>query len=340
MGRPIVTSVPLFSTRSSRAQVRVLRGVAFRALSQWRIQPAGLRLAYHGYNTTFRVADGDGRLYALRLAVNHRKPAEHTRAEMAWLTALSADTDLLVPTPIATADGRLAADVTVPGLEGAVSATLFGWLPGTLLERCAEPSHLIAAGRAMAVMHDHARHWAMPTDASLPAASEPWQPDQPFLDVIHPLLDDDRRSVFEAAVVPVRAAHAEVDGSGIAQALHADLHLANMKWHRGRLSVLDFDDAVWGVPAHDLAISIYYLRPRQALVDALLEGYASRAEAPPLSPQSLEALLAARNLLLVDDCCGRRAPTSWPCCRSTSRTRRSSSGTSSPLVSSVTTCPA
>ncbi len=35
--------------------------------------------------------------------------------------------------------------------------------------------------------------------------------------------------------------------------LHADLHLGNAKWSRGRLSVFDFDDCVIGVPMHDLA---------------------------------------------------------------------------------------
>lgn len=296
-----MTTPTPFSALSARSQVRVLRDVAADALRHWSVGEARLRLVYHGYNTTFRVADSAGRAFALRLSVNHRKSPGATLAEMSWLTALASQTDLAVPAPFRTEQGALTADVEVPGLHGRVSAALFGWLPGTALDRIAQPRHVVEVGRAMAELHRHARQWRMPHGASLPRIADFWRPDRPFLDVEHPLLDAGRRSVFEAAVGPVREAHSQVDAGGTPMALHADLHLANAKWGRSGLSVLDFDDAVWGVPAHDLAISTYYLRPRQQLVDALFEGYASNGTLPDLQPHHLEALLAARNLLLVDE---------------------------------------
>ncbi|MBU6315064.1 MAG: phosphotransferase [Acidobacteria bacterium] len=290
-----------FSALSARSQVRVLRSVAADTLRHWSLGETRARLVYHGYNTTFRVVDSGGRAFALRLSVNHRKTPGAVLAEMSWLTALSSQTDLTVPAPVRTEQGALTVDTEVPGLDGPVSAALFGWLPGVALDRIAEPRHVVEVGRAMAELHRHARQFRMPRGASLPRIADFWRPDRPFLDLEHPLLDAGRRSVFMAAVVPVREAHAQVDAAGTPMALHADLHLANAKWGRNGLVVLDFDDAVWGVPAHDLAISTYYLRPRQPLVDALFEGYASNGTLPELQPRHLEALLSARNLLLVDE---------------------------------------
>lgn len=301
MGVPVVSGQREFSTLSARTQVRMLRAVAAEALERWPLVVERIRLVYHGYNTTFRVVDARGRSFALRLSVNHRKPQASVEAEMAWLAALSRDTELSLPAPVAAVDGSLTVRASVPGLPEPIAAALFTWLPGTALDRIAEPRHVLQMGRAMAVLHRHASDWALPEGASLPYIGEFWAHGHPFLDVEHPLLDPARRALFEEAAAVVRVAHAEVDSSGRAIPLHADLHLANAKWHRGVLSVLDFDDAVTGVPAHDLAISSYYLRPRQPLVDALFEGYASEAEIPALAPAHLEALLSARNLLLVDE---------------------------------------
>jgi len=290
-----------FSSLAARTQVRILRAVAAEALSDWPLVVERVRLVYHGFNTTFRVLDAQGRSFALRLSVNHRKPQASVVAEMSWLDALARDTDLSLPAPVATRDGSLIARASVPGLTEPIAVALFSWLPGVALDGIAQPSHVVQLGRAMASLHRHASEWSMPEGASFPYVGEFWAPDRPFLDLEHPLLFADRRALFDEAAGVVRAAHAVVDASGRPMPLHADLHLSNAKWHRGVLSVLDFDDAVTGVPAHDLAITSYYLRPRQHFVDALFEGYASEAELPRLAPEHLEALLSARNLLLVDE---------------------------------------
>ncbi len=85
------------------------------------------------------------------------------------------------------------------------------------------------------------------------------------------------------------------------QPLHADLHVWNLKWHRGRLAVFDFDDSGIGVPAQDLAISAYYLRDNAAQEAALLEGYQELRSLPPFTSEQYEAMVASRNLVLLND---------------------------------------
>jgi Ser/Thr protein kinase RdoA (MazF antagonist) len=94
---------------------------------------------------------------------------------------------------------------------------------------------------------------------------------------------------------------ARIDGGRSRQPIHADVHPWNVKWSRGRLSVFDFDDSGLGFPVQDLAVSTFYLRPQDDLVDALREGYASVAELPLVSADDFEALVAQRSLLLLND---------------------------------------
>ena len=83
--------------------------------------------------------------------------------------------------------------------------------------------------------------------------------------------------------------------------LHADLHGGNLKWHRGALAVFDLDDAGFGVPALDLAISTFYLRAgAPGVEEALRRGYAELRDLPEVSEEQFEALVASRQLLLAN----------------------------------------
>lgn len=85
------------------------------------------------------------------------------------------------------------------------------------------------------------------------------------------------------------------------QPLHADLHIWNLRWYRGRLAVLDFDDSGIGVPVQDLAIAAYYLRDNAEQEAALLEGYQEMRPLPDFTTDQYEAMVASRNLVLLND---------------------------------------
>lgn len=290
-----------FADLSARRQQARLRPAALEVLRHWPIEVANVRLLMHGYNTTYRVDTAAGERFALRLDVNHRKPVEELRAEMAWLSALAHDTDLVLPVPQLTVDGGHTAAVFVPAVGANLEAALFSWLPGTDLSRRATPHMLGELGRVMAALHTHAERWQLPPGASLPSADRYWAPGHPLFVSGHHELTPQRVELFRSVAARVSDVHAQLAATAAPIVLHADLHLANAKWHRGRLAVFDFDDALVGVRAHDLAISTYYLRPRTELIDALFEGYAAVRPLPALRDDQLEVLLAARNLLLAHE---------------------------------------
>lgn len=285
---------------TARTQANRLRALAARALPAWGLEDASLRLLHHGYNTTFRVDAPDGRRFALRVNVIPTKTEAHLRAEVAWLAALSAETGLGVPTPQRTRDGEWAARVASPDHGRDLPLVLFSWLEGRNIGFRPLPPQARAVGEAMAVLHDHATTWRPPEDAALPLFDDVLT-DLPNRLGDHPALDADARAVLTEAYARAQELQDRAFAAGEIIPLHADLHGGNLKWHDGRLSVFDFDDAGLGVPALDLAIAVYYLRDDAALEDALREGYAGVRPLPKVSAEIFEGMVAGRNLLLVAD---------------------------------------
>lgn len=260
-----------------------------------------IRLLTHGFNTTFRVDTAEGERFALRIAVNSRRAPEHLRAEVAWLGALARDTDLRLPVPQHSTSGEVIVDRWCEVLGRSTPSVLFSWLPGPDLGDRARPEQIRAAGRATAVLHAHAAEWRLPDDAALPSiASILMETPNRFGDDL-PLLTDAVRAVIDESFRAIQGHFdALLDGVPL-QPLHADLHTWNLKWWQGELEVFDFDDSGLGAPAQDLAISTYYLRDDDRLVDALLDGYTAERALPSFTDEQFEAVVASRNLVLLND---------------------------------------
>jgi Ser/Thr protein kinase RdoA (MazF antagonist) len=290
-----------FGGRSYLSQVSVLRQAALVALAEYPLRVARVRLLLHAYNTTFRVDTTDGRRFALRLNTGSRKTAQGLRAEMSWLAALALDTDLRIPVPLRTNDGRLFTEVHSAAFGRPLPAAVFGWLPGPDLEDDARPEQLFVAGRAMATLHAHAEQWSLPADATLPLLDTILLDIPDHLHDPHPQLTPARERLVHSAFDHIGRVLVDLPTDQPRHVLHADLHLGNMKWHRGRLAVFDFDDCGIGLPVQDLAISSYYLRPERGLEQALTEGYASLRPLPPSTTEQYEAVVAARSLVLLND---------------------------------------
>lgn len=290
-----------FETLSNRAQIARLRVSALQALRQYRLEVTALKLLNHGFNTTFGVRTAGGQRFALRLNIHSRRSEQQLSAESAWLEALARDTDLNLPVPQRNLDAQLNSRVYSPDLDRQLTATMFSWLPGKDLGDDATPAQMREVGRAAAALHAHALAWAFPVGAALMSLEHPLMDSPNNLSIDTPLLDDEARSVIQTVFARVSAALRDLFERDAPRALHADLHNWNLKWARGKLYVFDFDDSGIGVPMQDLAIAAYYLRPDEALEAALLEGYQTVSALPLYSSAEYEAIIAGRNLVLLND---------------------------------------
>ncbi|PTA67877.1 phosphotransferase enzyme family protein [Deinococcus arcticus] len=289
-----------FAQLSRSTQVARLRASAQAALRAYPLSVRRLTLLNHGFNTTFRVDAESGERYALRLNVNSRRAPAQLAAEVAWLSALARDTDLTLPVPQPRRDGTLLGEVWNEALGAHLPATLYSWLPGRDLGERATPAQLREVGRAAAILHAHAQTFDLPAGAALLSLRDPLMGMGDNLRP-GPLLTEEGLAVVQTVRAQVDAVLGRLYAAQAPRPLHADLHLWNVKWHRGRLSVFDFDDSGLGLPVQDLTISAYYLRPRAELEAALLEGYAAAAPVPGVNAADYETLVAGRAVVLLND---------------------------------------
>jgi Ser/Thr protein kinase RdoA (MazF antagonist) len=294
-----------FKDLSTRAQIARLRPIAEQALAGYDLLEPRLKLINHGFNTTFRVDTQDGQKYALRLNVNSRRSEANIRAEVAWLGALSKDTNLNVPTPQRTKTGANMQWLPSSDLGRDVPATLFSWLPGKDIDVNATPHNMREVGRAMAVLHRHAERWVMPEGCELPLVNDILCgfPNR-FEPSMHESMTKKRCELFQTVLEQSQETLDALFKTQTPIALHFDLHNWNLKWTRGRLYVFDFDDSMIGLRTQDISTSWYYLRTYKnsdELEAAMLEGYSEIATPPVPSSDALEALIAGRALLLLND---------------------------------------
>ena len=280
-------------------QVEVLRPVARAAAEAFGLEVARMELAAHEYNTTFRVDTADGTRYALRVGTNSHSTREHVVAQQSWQRAIAAETEVLVAEPLRTSEGGWFVELEAETVERPLLVTAASWLAGSHLLQVDVP---IARelGRAMARLHEQAVGWALPAGAALPPLDTPLFGDEDLLDSASGLSPHDRE-VLDRARQQASAAFASLYDGAAVRPIHADLHAGNLKWHEGRLAVFDFDDCGLGVPALDLAITVFYLRGEEpALEEALRSGYADVTPLPDIEPPDFEALVASRQLLLAN----------------------------------------
>ena len=301
---------------SNRQRVAGMRRVAVRALGAYPLADPELRFIADEENTTFRVdataPDGRGR-FLLRV---HR-PARHGRkvdsaaavgSELAWLTGLRAGTDLLVPAPLRTVDGKLTTVAASPDMPEPRVCSVLRWMDGRVHSAAPRPVHLRRLGSAMARLHNHAAQWHPPPGF----VRIRWDWETFFGDTmiygginaadVWDLLPGDLRHRFARVASGMRDVMTHLgEGAGDFGLIHADLHLDNVLFWRGEARVIDFDDCGFGYWLYDIAVALWELRYRTDYEDfrsALIEGYTQHRPLPPGGLEHLDDFIAAREVAI------------------------------------------
>src|SRR5581483_4126380 len=97
------------------------------ALASFGIRQATLTHLANRHNDVFRVGVPARNTYVLRLQNDLMNDAQ-AAAQLLWLTSLGLQSDVCVPTPVRTKDGR--PFTYVPTADGRRRAVLLSWVPG------------------------------------------------------------------------------------------------------------------------------------------------------------------------------------------------------------------
>jgi len=315
-----------YDALTGRAQLARLRRLGEKALAAYPDEFARgpVRVIQYEQNATFRVDAAAGRSLLRINRPDSRSEAE-VASEMAWLAALRRDTELLVPEPVATVDGRLVVTVDDPAVPGPRTCALLGWIHGRFVDRRLTPRHLARMGANMAALQEHAAGWAPPEGFvrwrldGLTAEARRGSVCGPATRVpaTIPSIDDGERAVAlvgehlsrTEGVVATRAVNVarEVFATlaareGASGLIHGDLHQENTLFTADAAGAIDFDDCGWGFFLYDLAVPLSELTERRrfpALRHAMLDAYARTRPLPDDAEALIDALIAYRGLQLI-----------------------------------------
>lgn len=278
-----------------------MRRLVQRALAEYAVPVARLTVMGGGWNTTYRVEEPDGQRYVMRVQREDGCTPEMVRDEMAWLTRLRRDTDLVVPDPVPTRDGDLVAVAEDPLVPGARGCVLYRWVDGRFLNGTLTEAHLFNVGVLTARLQEHGatmpRLWRRNVDCvtefgkTRPDGMSPECAAQ-AADLVREVYSEAGAQVVLAVMDRVRRVKEALgDAHGL---IHADLHHENYLFRGAEARVIDFDDCGYGHYVYDLAVTIFELPGRQALHDALLAGYRSVRPFPPEHEQAIPTFMALR----------------------------------------------
>jgi Ser/Thr protein kinase RdoA (MazF antagonist) len=160
----------------------------------------------------------------------------------------------------------------------------------------------------MAQLHEHSSAWSLPKEFT----RRRWDADGLFGESAglgiptHQawnLLNPDEREILEEVARRTGSAMRELDRMERSVGLiHADLHLDNVLFHRGRARAIDFDDCGFGHWIYDLSVPLAEWLERkdwQPLRNALFTGYAEVRPLPEEQLVHLETFMAARQASLA-----------------------------------------
>lgn len=297
-----------FESLTPMGQSRRLRVLAHAALQNYAITVHRLSLLTVDTNTIFRVDASNGARFALRICTPGQHSLNDNLIELTWLTALARDSTLRIVTPVANQQGDYLTQVTLPTVPEERRCVLFRWIPGRPLATQVSPAHANTLGSIMAALHDHA------ATVQLPSSLIPMTWDSVFYYHHEPVVIDNpayatlfsaprRALIHEVTTVAEKVLQVLVQSTSQRILIHGDLHPYNVHVARGHLYILDFEDVLLGYPVQDIAIALAALRrypESEHLWRAFEAGYSRNRAWPVQSATQLTALIAARDLMMVN----------------------------------------
>jgi Ser/Thr protein kinase RdoA (MazF antagonist) len=299
----VTAGVRAFDELTVRGRARRLRDLALGALRVYDLDVTRCAYVARAFNTVFRVDAANGSSYALRVSPSLRIHADGCEVEeAAWLAALRRDAGLPVPEVIPARDGSVVVWTSIPGVPDARSCVLFEWVGGRPLRERLRADLVRGVGELTAVVHQHGAGYASEPPAGVLIADRVlYFRAAPRLDELRPaygsLLDDALDRAQEAIDRLWR------DPPHAPHLLHGDLQSGNVMVHRDQLTLIDFQDLIWGFEVQDVSIALLALEQHGdtgSWSHAFRSGYETVQPWPDAEPATIAALRAARHLNILN----------------------------------------
>jgi Ser/Thr protein kinase RdoA (MazF antagonist) len=274
-----------------------------------RAPDAPVRLLSLSENATYLVEDDDP------IVLRVHRPGYHSldaiRSELAWMSALRGETQVVTPHLIRPERGRAAetgvVSATAEGTTVHVDAVTF--VPGCTAEEAPHAVGFDELGRLTAVMHNHVQSWSAPEYFT----RFRWDLDT----MLRPQARwGDWRNVpglTDAGAEAITAAAQEIDhrltefgcGPDRFGLVHADLRMANLMVDPDTpgapLTVIDFDDAGWSWYLTDIGAVVSFIEDSpeaERIIADWLRGYLQVRDMPEEQLELIPTMVMLRRIML------------------------------------------
>lgn len=282
-----------------------LQALAERAIKRFGLpRDASVKLINVSENATYRVDDGSGRKWALRV---HRE-GYHSRtaiaSELAWLSALR-DDGVATPTALRGLDGEYIQTVAGEGLPNPRNVVLFEWESGAEPERT-DVAGFELLGETAARMHAHVRKWRRPPWFE----RHSWNFETSLGDRPHwgywkngmGMTAEAMEAFSETVALIKNRLEAFGKSPDRFNLVHGDMRLANLLMDGSKVKVIDFDDCGFSWLLYDCATTVSFFEHTPEvpeLLKAWVRGYRRIGTLSPEEESEIATFVMLRRLLLV-----------------------------------------
>lgn len=283
-----------------RGQLRRLRRLAQNALSRFGFNRYDLKFLQHLDNTTFRLECDEGR-YLVRIHRVQANAPHRIESELAWLDALSRETNISVQIPHCCPDGKKVIEANAPGVPHAYPVSVLSWLNGRILrQERRRPRHFEHLGRLVAEIHNHSQSWTRPSwfDRSTYDSDGLFGRDAIDMNSLSIGVFDDLQTL-RGRLNEVEQKHG--NNPTMFGMIHFDLSFGNVLFTSDKVMPIDFDNCGFGCYLFDLAVILAgpYNRPGfKEGCERLIRGYREVRELPDELLEFIPTFMAVRAALL------------------------------------------
>lgn len=280
--------------------------VAKKAIKKYNINVKKIRFLTEETNVFYEILTESEKKYVLKIYQEESSNINDNIAEHYLLEVIHDKTPVTTAKVIKNKDNETVTKIKYPNKRGYKRTALYEYLDGRTIDGIENLEYFRKMGKILASMHLATK------DLNLPDYVNPKRYDKVFYfegeeAIYHKLkykkhLTKEMVEILDELIPYLNIKLYNLYKDQEPQLIHGDLNPWNIKVYNDQIRIFDFEEALFGLPIHDIAIFLYYYYNHQTLKyyeikKEFLTGYFEVTELPDnVTDTNLEMIMMARRI--------------------------------------------
>ncbi len=280
--------------------------IAKKAIIEYDLQVASLEFLIEETNIFYLIKTEKSEKFVLKIFQEESSNINDNLSEHYFLGVIAEKTDIISPRVIQNKKGETVTKIKFPNKRGYKRTALYQYEQGDSIYGKEDMRYFRNVGKMMAKMH------IATYDLVLPDYVNPKKWGKIFYyeyekaiykkKQYRKFVTEEMIEILDKLIPYIDTRLKEFYEKTKPQLIHADLNPWNIKSRGDKFVIYDFEEAMLGLPIHDIAVFIYYYRNHETLdcfkiKKALFAGYESVTKKPlNINEKDLELIMMARRI--------------------------------------------